>query len=81
MRPLGLEAPHWELSAMNTHKPEPLYPSIVRGKICPICGKRAYSLGGIHPQCAVRQADAPRQQQLAAEARERRLQAERAASE
>jgi hypothetical protein len=50
---------------MNTHKPEPLYPVIVRGRICPMCGKRSYSLGGIHPQCAVQQADAPRQRQLA----------------
>ena len=23
-------------------------------RICPVCGKRYYSLGGIHPQCAVR---------------------------
>jgi hypothetical protein len=34
-------------------------------RICPVCGKRAYSAGGVHPQCAVRQADAPRQAQLA----------------
>lgn len=25
---------------------------------CPVCGKRTYSRSGIHPQCAVRQADA-----------------------
>jgi hypothetical protein len=28
--------------------------------LCPICGKPAYSLGGIHPQCAMQQADQPR---------------------
>ena len=28
--------------------------------LCPICGKPAYSLGGIHPQCAMQQADEPR---------------------
>ena len=34
------------------------------GKACPVCGKRSYSAGGIHPQCAVQQADEPRAQQL-----------------
>ena len=28
--------------------------------LCPVCGKAAYSLGGIHPQCAIQQADEPR---------------------
>lgn len=68
---------------MNTHKPEPLFVAPPRqpGKICPICGKRAYSAGGIHPQCAVKQADAPRQAILAAEKKERaREQAEEAAA-
>ena len=67
---------------MNTHKPEPLFETPpVRGKICPICGKRAYSPAGIHPQCAVKQADAPRQLLLAAEKKERaRVQAEHAAA-
>ena len=51
---------------MNTHKPEPLYPT-TPGKTCPVCGKRAYSAGGIHPQCAVKQADEPRKLKLAAE--------------
>lgn len=36
-------------------------------KICPVCGKSSYSAGGIHPQCAVVQADAPRRALLAAE--------------
>jgi hypothetical protein len=28
-----------------------------RGRICPVCGKASYSLGGIHPQCSQSQAD------------------------
>jgi rRNA maturation endonuclease Nob1 len=32
--------------------------------LCPICGKPAYSLGGIHPQCAMHQADQPRLNRL-----------------
>jgi rRNA maturation protein Nop10 len=35
-------------------------------KMCPVCGQRTYSANGIHPQCAVLQADAPRQRQLTA---------------
>jgi hypothetical protein len=46
-------------------KPEPIFQSVL-GNDCPVCGKKSYSLGGIHPQCAMRQADAPRQLQLAA---------------
>lgn len=36
-------------------------------KSCPICGQVTYSSNGIHPQCAVTQADAPRQARLQAE--------------
>lgn len=50
-------------------KPAPLY-SAAAGTTCPVCGKRSYSLRGIHPQCAVVQADAPRQAALAAAKRE-----------
>ncbi|MCI0358317.1 MAG: hypothetical protein L0211_07535 [Planctomycetaceae bacterium] len=25
--------------------------------LCPVCGKPSYSLGGVHPQCAVSRAD------------------------
>jgi hypothetical protein len=65
---------------MNTHKPEPLFSS-PPGRVCPICGKRSYSAHGIHPQCAVQQADAPRQKLIAAEKKERaRVQAEEAAA-
>jgi predicted RNA-binding Zn-ribbon protein involved in translation (DUF1610 family) len=28
--------------------------------LCPICGKAAYSLGGVHPQCSMQKADEPR---------------------
>ncbi len=28
--------------------------------VCPVCNQAAYSLAGIHPQCAERQADPPR---------------------
>jgi rRNA maturation endonuclease Nob1 len=28
--------------------------------VCPVCGRPAYSLGGVHPQCAIEQADEPR---------------------
>jgi hypothetical protein len=45
----------------------------VAGQICAVCGKRSYSLNGIHPQCAVKQADEPRQLKLAAEKRTARL--------
>jgi hypothetical protein len=34
--------------------------------LCPICGKATYSPGGIHPQCAMQQADEPRLTRLRA---------------
>lgn len=34
------------------------------GRKCPVCGHATYSRSGIHPQCAVAQADRPRQEQL-----------------
>jgi len=42
---------------MSEKKPTPLIAQ-PGGKVCPVCGSRTYSQGGIHPQCAVRQADA-----------------------
>ncbi|HMO84186.1 MAG TPA: hypothetical protein PKC18_04610 [Lacipirellulaceae bacterium] len=59
---------------MNNSKPAPLFATPLR-KICPVCGKQAYSLNGIHPQCAVQQADAPRQAHLAEVKKLARLQA------
>jgi hypothetical protein len=63
---------------MNTRKPEPLIVEPRRGRTCPVCGKQSYSLEGIHPQCAMQQADAPRQRLLAEEKRNARLAAEKA---
>jgi hypothetical protein len=44
---------------MSILKPVPLIPKIAKN-LCPICGKDSYSRDGIHPQCAVQQADEPR---------------------
>ena len=53
---------------MNSKHLPPLrdYP---QPKLCPVCGKASYSAKGIHPQCAVSQADEPRRLKLAAERR------------
>jgi hypothetical protein len=64
------------LNNHNNRKPEPLFFQAPAVKPCPVCGKRSYSLTGIHPQCAVQQADAPRQRRLAAAKRRVRLRAE-----
>lgn len=71
---------------MNHHdnrKPEPLLSQPPAGRPCPVCGKRSYSITGIHPQCAMQQADAPRQLQLAADKRleRQRVEREKAAAE
>jgi hypothetical protein len=51
---------------MSTKKPFAM--NIDRnGKHCPVCGKRSYSLDGVHPQCAMLRADEPRKLRLAAE--------------
>jgi hypothetical protein len=51
---------------MSEKKPVPIV--IERSnKCCPVCGKRSYSREGIHPQCAMTQADAPRRLRLAVE--------------
>ena len=57
---------------MDCTKPEPLYSMPSLGTVCPICGKKSYSVAGIHPQCAVRQADAPREAALAVQRKEKR---------
>ncbi|QEG34964.1 hypothetical protein [Bythopirellula goksoeyrii] len=59
----------------NNTKPLPLN-TTTHGKTCPICGKNSYSPAGIHPQCAIQQADAPRQKKLADEKRARKLREE-----
>ncbi|MHB0957144.1 MAG: hypothetical protein ACYC6N_08530 [Pirellulaceae bacterium] len=51
---------------MSEKKPTPVVVA-AKGKACPVCGQRSYSWGGIHPQCAMVLADAPRRMCLAAE--------------
>ena len=51
---------------MYEKKPTPVM-SYPRSNLCPGCGKKSYSLGGIHPQCAVNLADLPIKNRLAAE--------------
>lgn len=48
---------------MQNLKPAPIFSQPVRTP-CPICGVVSYSRDGIHPQCAVQQADEPRSAQL-----------------
>jgi hypothetical protein len=50
---------------MSDKKPIPLLPES-NGHPCPVCGKKSYSRAGIHPQCAVKQADALSKARLAA---------------
>lgn len=45
------------MSPNYSHKPIPPTSTRVR---CPVCRTEVYSPAGIHPQCAVRQADPPR---------------------
>ena len=49
----------------ETNKPEPLMPIRELGSVCPVCGKKSYSSAGVHPQCSMQLADAPRQAALA----------------
>jgi hypothetical protein len=51
---------------MSEKKPTPTITQ-QNSKECPVCGRRSYSPGGIHPQCAMVRADAPRKAQLLAE--------------
>ncbi len=51
---------------MSEKKPTPRS-SQPSGKVCPVCGQQTYSQGGIHPQCAVYQADAARAEKLKTE--------------
>ncbi len=48
---------------MSSKKPQPLYDRSPRNP-CPVCGEISYSLGGIHPQCAVRREDSVRMSRL-----------------
>jgi hypothetical protein len=49
------------LAAMDNKKPIPLLLRQNKPRhVCSVCGIVSYSPGGIHPQCAQKQADAPR---------------------
>lgn len=48
---------------MSSKKPKPLISSRSHDR-CPVCGEISYSLGGMHPQCAVRRADEKRMKGL-----------------
>jgi hypothetical protein len=48
---------------MSNNKPSPLIDHPAR-KVCPVCGTTSYSSTGVHPQCAMEQADAPRVKRL-----------------
>ena len=57
----------FERRSMSAKKPHPVDSgSGGPGKICPVCGEVSYSRAGIHPQCAVAQADAARKERLKA---------------
>jgi hypothetical protein len=45
---------------MSSEEPIVIVPPQPPRNLCPICGKASYSAGGIHPQCAMQQADQPR---------------------
>ncbi len=46
---------------MHHKKPTPLLVPVSKPpRVCPVCGTSSYSRDGIHPQCAQKQADAPR---------------------
>jgi len=51
---------------MSNKRPTPIIAEPGK-KTCPVCGTPSYSVGGVHPQCAVRQADATRQKQRKAQ--------------
>ena len=48
---------------MQHKKPVPLVTGSPR-PICPVCGQTSYSRAGIHPQCAVKQADNKRLERI-----------------
>jgi len=59
---------------MSILKPVPIVPQRVT-RLCPICGEASYSRGGIHPQCALQQADAPRNARIRAERKKKEAKA------
>ena len=67
----GLSLARFHCAAIHQRKgamaePNPTSNSMTKGKkVCPVCGQPSYSREGIHPQCAIEQSDAPRQEELA----------------
>ena len=51
------------VTSMSAKKPLPLI-SRRKHERCPVCGEISYSLGGVHPQCSVRQADEKRMDRI-----------------
>ena len=46
------------MRTMHNSKPPPLLATDnLSRRICPVCGSVAYSIAGVHPQCAMEQAD------------------------
>jgi len=43
---------------MYIRKPLPTTATTM-GKVCPVCGHKSYSRGGVHPQCAALLVDQP----------------------
>ncbi|HTM54721.1 MAG TPA: hypothetical protein VL175_11870 [Pirellulales bacterium] len=52
---------------MSERKPVPIIPLGTKA-VCPVCHKPSYSLGGMHPQCALARADAKTRAALKAKA-------------
>ena len=51
---------------MSDRRPTPLFIAPAR-PLCSVCGSPSYSAAGMHPQCAMHLADAPRVEELRAE--------------
>lgn len=51
---------------MSEKKPVPIT-ATRKPRVCPVCNKPSYSASGIHPQCAIAQADKPRCDRLMAQ--------------
>ena len=58
-----VRAPDRDAGLAVNRKPVPLEPPRLR-KHCPVCGEVSYSAAGIHPQCAMQEADAKRTKQI-----------------
>jgi hypothetical protein len=59
----AIRTPDQDKSRVVNRKPLPLDPPRLR-KHCPVCGEVSYSAAGIHPQCAMQEADAKRTKRI-----------------